>query len=120
MISEEDQVHFNNIVNSINEIDNYTEHLDFNQFRQEEEIQGNVARNLQMIGDAANLLSDEVRDKYGYVDYNVLISLKNAGFNVEMERDPTVIWQIIKNDLPAIKDDVLTATEEINREQDLS
>ena len=120
MTKQEDQVHLNNIVNSINEIDSYVTNLDYNMFVQAEEIQGTVARNLQMIGDAASLLSDDVRDRFGYIDFNVLINLKNAVYNIEMERDPHVLWHIIINDLPVIKDDILTATEEINREEDLS
>lgn len=120
MATQEDQVHLNNIANAIGEIDSYVENINFNQFQREEDIQAAVARNLQMIGDAASLLSDEVKDNYGYIDFNVLIGLKNSIYNIEMERDRHLLWSIIENDLPIIRDDVLTATEEINREEDLS
>lgn len=120
MATQEDQVHLNNIVTSINEIDSYTQHMDYNQFGRDEETQAVVGRNLRMIGDAASLLTDEVKDRFGYIDYNVLIGLKNATYNIEMERDPNILWNILQNDLPVIKDDILTATEEINREEDLS
>ncbi|MFW5760362.1 MAG: DUF86 domain-containing protein [Cyclobacteriaceae bacterium] len=120
MVSQEDQVHLNNIVNSISEIDSYIMYLDYNQFLKEEQIQGNVARNLQMIGSAAGLLSDEVKDQYGYVDFDALLTLKNAAYNVEYEQGTGLIWQIATEDLPRLKEDILTATEEINRNEDLS
>lgn len=120
MVSQEDQVHLNNIVNSISEIDSYIMYLDYNQFLKEEQIQGTVARNLQMIGSAAGLLSDEVKDQYAYVDFDALLSLKNAAYNVEYEQGTGLIWQIATEDLPRLKEDILTATEEINRNEDLS
>jgi len=120
MVNQEDQVHLNNIINSIAEIDGYIMNLDYNQFMKEEQIQGNVARNLQMIGTAVGLLSDEVKDQYAYVDFDTLLSLKNAAYNVEYEQGTGLIWQIATEDLPRLKDDILTATEEINRNEDLS
>lgn len=119
MAFEEDQVHLNNIVQAINEIDGYVEHMDLNEFLTDEEAQGVVSRNLQMIGEAASLLSDELKDGYGYVDFNVLVSLKNTGYNTETERSPQLLWDIIKNDLPIVKEDIFSVTEEISREEDL-
>lgn len=120
MATQEDQVHLNNIINAINEIDAYVAHMDFNMFSREEETQSVVARNLQMIGDAASLLSDEIKDQYAYVDFNVLIGLKNANYDKEMELDHHFLWSIIENDLPLIRDDISRASEEIDREEDLS
>jgi uncharacterized protein with HEPN domain len=120
MAYEEDQVHLQNIINSITEIESYTENMDLNQFLIDEETQAVVGRNLQMIGDAASLLSDELKDGYGYVDYNVLIGLKNSLYNIEVERDGRLLWDIIENDLPFIKEDIFAVTEEISREDDLS
>jgi uncharacterized protein with HEPN domain len=120
MAFQEDQVHLQNIINSINEIESYTENMDLNQFLIDEETQAVVGRNLQMIGDAAFMLSDELKDGYGYVDFNVLIGLKNSLYNIEVERDGRLLWDIIENDLPIIKEDIYTVTEEISREEDLS
>jgi uncharacterized protein with HEPN domain len=120
MSIQEDQVHLNNIITSINEIDSYVENMDLNQFLIDEETQSVVGRNLQMIGDAASMLSDELKDEYGYVDYNVLISLKITLYNIEAERDAGILWDIIQNDLPIIKEDIFAVTEEIGRKEDLS
>jgi len=120
MASEEDQLHLTNIINSINEIDSYGKHLDYNQFVQEEEARTSIIMNLQMIGDAASNLTDEFKDKYGYVDYDVLVNLKFAAYNNATEIDPHSVWAIIKEDLPRIRDDVASASEALNREEDLS
>lgn len=119
MATQEDMVHLSNIINSINEIDGYVGGMEYNQFILDEDTQSVVARNLQMIGDAASMLSDEVKDEYAYVDFNVLIGLKNANYDKEMELDRHFIWNVIENDLPIIRDDVSRASEEIDREEDL-
>lgn len=118
MPNVEDQIHLNNIITAINEIDGYTENMDMNQFLTDEETQGVVSRNLQMIGEAASLLSDELKEEYGHIDFEVLVGLKNSWFNVEVERHG-VLWDIIENDLPVIKEDVFAINEELSRDEDL-
>ena len=120
MATQEDMAHLNNIVNAINEIDGYVGGMDYNQCARDEETQGVAARNLQMIGDAAGMLTDEVKDEYGYVDFNVLIGLKNANYDKELELDHHFLWNIIENDLPFIRDDIARVSEEIDREEDLT
>ncbi|SDK33475.1 Uncharacterized conserved protein, contains HEPN domain [Catalinimonas alkaloidigena] len=117
MTREEDQIHLNNIANCIQEIEAYTEGMDFNNFVQEEEVKASVVQNLQMIGEAATLLSDEFKEQFTAIELDTLDGLRNAHYNDEMEIDHHSLWGIIQNDLPLIRDIVGTASEQLDNEE---
>jgi uncharacterized protein with HEPN domain len=115
-MQEEDQIHLNNISSMINEIEAYVEGMDYNQFSQEESIRQSVAVNLQQIGEAADLLSDEFKEDFTEIDYNVLDTLKRAKFDEALEVDHRQIWNVIQNDLPEVRNLVETRSEQMDRE----
>lgn len=114
MRPEEDQVHMNNIVRCIQEIDGYTQGMSQDRFNKDENVQAAVGRNLQMIGNAAQMLSKEFKIYYSDIDFKVLESLRFASFNVEMEFNQSGMWDIVKNDLPVFKDALVTISSQMN------
>ena len=121
-MKEEDQVHLTNIANYVNEIDSYVQGMDYQQFVDEEEVRITVMENLQHIGQASSLLSEEYTSNFTAVDIQVLDTLKSAKFNDGLEIDFHGVWSIIKNDLPIFRDTILTDTErmDIPDDDDLS
>lgn len=121
-MKEEDQVHLTNIANYINEIESYTQGMDYQQFADEEEVRVTVMENLQHIGQATALLSDEYMEQFTAVDLQVLEAFKGAKFSDALEIDYRPTWNIIQNDLPLFRDMVLTDSErmDIPDEDDLS
>lgn len=117
MNTEVDQLHLNTIVNSIHEIEGYTEGMNYNDFSREEETQAIVARNLQVIAEASRQLSTEFKTFYNDIDFRVLENLAYASYNVEVEHGFQVIWSIIENDLPIFRDTILTISSEMNSTQ---
>ena len=117
MRKEEDQVHLNNINDAIQEIYGYVQGMDYNGFVQEEEVRSSVVRNLQMIGEAVTLLSDEFKENFTAIDLEVLNGLRNAGYNNEMEIDPHGLWSIIQSDLSVISDQINVASEQLDEEE---
>ena len=117
-MKEEDQVHLTNIANYINEIESYVQGMDYRQFADEEEVRITVMENLQHIGQAASLLSDEYTNQFTAVDIQVLETLKNAKFNDSLEIDYRPVWSIIQNDLPVFRDLILTDTEQMDIPED--
>lgn len=121
-MKEEDQVHLTNIANYINEIEAYVEGMDYQQFVDEEEVRITVMENLQHIGQATALLSDEYLEQYTAVDLQVLEAFKGAKYSDGLEIDFHPTWSIIQNDLPLFRDIILTDTErmDIPDDDDLS
>lgn len=121
-MKEEDQVHLTNIANYINEIESYTQGMDYQQFADEEEVRITVMENLQHIGQATALLSDEYTEQFTAVDIQVLEAFKGAKFSDALEIDYRPTWSVIQNDLPLFRDIVLTDSErmDIPDDDDLS
>ncbi len=113
-MKEEDQVHLTNIANYINEIEAYVAGMDYQQFADEEEVRITVMENLQHIGQATALLSDEYLEQYTAVDIQVLEVFKGAKFSDGLEIDFRPTWSIIQNDLPLFRDKILTDTERMD------
>jgi uncharacterized protein with HEPN domain len=62
--------------------------------------------NFIVIGEAVGKLSDDVKKKYGRIDWQKIYSLRNIiahhyfGINVD------IVWQIITTDLPKLKTEI--------------
>ncbi len=115
---EEDEIHVNNIINCINEIEGYVEGMTYEDFSNEEEVRLSVVSNLQEIGEAATLLSDEFVSQFSDVDMRVLESLKRAKFDEHVEMDYRPVWNVISGDLPAFRDMLSSASEQMNFDDD--
>ena len=96
--------------------------MDYQDFVDEEEVRITVMENLQHIGQAVDLLSDEYMEQYTAVDMQVLEAFKGAKYSDGLEIDFHPTWSIIQNDLPMFRDIILTDTErmDIPDDDDLS
>ncbi|UII24140.1 HepT-like ribonuclease domain-containing protein [Fulvivirga ligni] len=111
---EEQQLHLNNIIKGIEEVVELTRELDYHQFTQEEQVKEEVYSNLQMVGQAAYELSIN-SDNAGDLNFetDILSGFRNARYNDEMEVDHQMIWGIIENDLPIIRDEAIEASAQL-------
>jgi uncharacterized protein with HEPN domain len=106
----DDKARLLDIAKSIDEVEGTVAGMKFEDFIKETDVRDDVAYMLQEIGGAARLLSQEFKDSYGDIDWDVLINLRFATYDQEMEIDPNALWYVIENDLPLIKDQVLQIT----------
>jgi uncharacterized protein with HEPN domain len=114
---EEDRIHLLGIADSIREIQGYLGRADYDTYAQREDIRESVIGQLNQIGGAAAMLSDEFKDKYADVDWDVLKGLQYAHFDQELELDLHPQWHIVKNDLPIVMDDIMDLLTTIEREE---
>ncbi|MFA5111096.1 MAG: HepT-like ribonuclease domain-containing protein, partial [Desulfobaccales bacterium] len=62
-----------------------------------------VIRNLEIIGEAARRLPEEIRIKFPDVEWHKIISLRNILIHEYPGIDLETIWDIIENKLPPVK-----------------
>ncbi len=99
-VNEEDKVHLTSMIDSINEILGYVGRANYSDYSQREDIREQVSAQMSQIGGAAALLSDEFKDQYRDMDWDVLKGLQYAHFDLELELDAHPQWHIVKEDLP--------------------
>lgn len=74
-------------------------------FMRERLIQDAVIRNFEIIGEAANRLSVELRGHEG-VPWSRIIAFRNRLIHGYWSVDLLLVWDVITNDLPLLKNEV--------------
>ena len=61
-----------------------------------------VARYFEILGEAANRLSDELKDRYPNVPWRVATALRNALIHDYVKIKYSELWDTAKNDIPVL------------------
>lgn len=62
-----------------------------------------MIRNLQVIGEAANHLSDDTRAQAPEIPWEIVRGMRNFLVHVYFDIDPEIVWQAITNDIDPLK-----------------
>jgi len=66
-----------------------------------------VLRNLEIIGEAANNIPRETQNNYPHIPWNRMIGLRNIVTHAYFGIDLSIIWTIIKVNLPETKSAII-------------
>lgn len=100
------RVYFQDILDAIQNIDEYTQGLDFGKFKDNKLIKDAVIRNLEIIGEAAKNIPEEIRNKYPQIKWREITGLRDILAHKYFEIDLEILWDILKNKLPELKDKI--------------
>ena len=98
-----DTVYLSHIWDAITQIEIYTAGLSYDQFSQTRLVQDGVIRQLEIIGEASRNLSDDFRDQHSELPWLQIIGLRNRLIHAYFEVNLGIIWDIVQNDLPPLK-----------------
>ena len=102
----DDALFLKHIFNAIGVIEEYTSDVTHLVFIQNGMIQDAVMRQLEIIGEAARNLSDEIRAEHPDVEWGQIIGMRNRLIHAYFQVDTELIWEIISIDLPLLKREV--------------
>jgi uncharacterized protein with HEPN domain len=88
------------IIDSSQKIMTYTEGLTYEQFVSDSRTVDAVIRNFEIIGEAANRLSEEFKDKYPEIEWHRIRGFRNRIVHDYSGIDFEIVWQIKENFLP--------------------
>jgi len=91
------------IYDAIDKIEERAAGISKEQFLQDDVIQDSVVRQFEILGEAINNLSDEIKEKYSQIEWNKAVGLRNALIHGYFDVDFEIVWGTIKNDLPDLK-----------------
>ena len=89
---------------SIEKIERYTEGMTQDSFQNDEKTTDAVVRNLEIIGEAASRMPDDFTDQHSEIEWVKIIGLRNRIVHEYFGVDLQIIWQILKKDLPSFKE----------------
>ena len=93
------KIYLADILEAVNNIRDYTNGLTFRDFASDRKTIDAVNRNFGIIGEAANRIPYEVKNKYPNIKWHRIIALRNIIIHDYTSIDLEIIWDIIKNRL---------------------
>lgn len=88
------------IIDSGDRILRYTENMTFDEFVSNELVIDGVIRNFEIIGEAANRLTDDFKDKYQDIDWHRIRGFRNRIVHDYVGIDFEIVWRIKETMLP--------------------
>ncbi len=82
------------ILDSAHKILDYTKDLSFENFITDSKTLDAVIRNFEIIGEAANRLPEEFKDKYPSIDWHRIRGFRNRIVHDYFGIDYAIVWQI--------------------------
>lgn len=90
------------ILASADKIRRYTAGMTFDQFTLDEKTTDAVARNFEIIGEAANRLSSDFKRQHPNIDWNRIRGFRNRIVHDYFGIDYSIVWKISENYLPKL------------------
>ncbi|MDW7973234.1 MAG: DUF86 domain-containing protein [Thermodesulfovibrio sp.] len=94
------------IFESIQKIEKYTENLSYDEFVTDEKTKDAVIRNLEIIGEAARQIPDNIKALISEIEWSKIIGLRNRIIHGYFAIEYEIIWQIVKKELPLLKAEI--------------
>ncbi len=102
-------IFLDHILQSIELIEDYTNDINKEDFLNTDFIQDAVIRRIKIIGESVKNLPQDFKDKYPEIPWETLANVRNVLENEEFDLD--VIWETVKNEIPALKTEILKINE---------
>jgi len=91
------------ILQAISFIREYVQDMDYKAFEADRKTQDAVIRNLEIIGEAARTVPDEVKDKAAEIEWYKIMALRNILIHEYFGVNLKIIWDVIQNKLNAVE-----------------
>jgi len=94
------------ILESIALIEKYVEGMDSKDFGKDRKTMDAVVRNLEIIGEAAKNIPDEITRKYKKIDWKGVVGLRNRIAHEYFGISVEIVWNIITQELSKLKEQI--------------
>lgn len=98
-----DKARLMHILEAINEIENYTSNVEFNEFVLNSMMRFACIKQMEIIGEASNHISQDIKVRFSTIEWSQITGMRNVFVHEYFGIDIRLVWEIIKNDLPELK-----------------
>ncbi len=108
------------MLESIKEIENYTTDVNYEAFMENSMLRFASIKQIEIIGEAANYITAETKMNFTEIQWRQIVGLRHILVHEYFGIDVNLIWQIIADDLPKLKEGILSAISTFDSELLLS
>ena len=105
-MKKDETVFLRHILDAIEMIEDYVQDMTENEFYSHSMAKDAVVREIEIIGKAANNISDEFQGKHPEIPWMEMISIRNRIAHEYFNVNFSVVWDTIHEDLPLLKEAV--------------
>jgi uncharacterized protein with HEPN domain len=98
-----DKARLEHILDAITEIENFAQGMDLDNFLTNTLFQSAITRQIEIIGEAANKLSDDIKEYYNNIEWRSIAGFRNILIHEYFDVDYILVWNIIKIKIPELK-----------------
>jgi uncharacterized protein with HEPN domain len=101
-------LYLEDILTSTNKIQNYVGNASFEELIADELKIDAIVRNFEIIGEASSNVPQEINAQYPFVEWRKIADFRNVLAHEYFGINYKIMWDIIKNKLPALQKDIQT------------
>lgn len=102
-----DKARLQHILDAIVEVESYVAQADSKEFMENSMMKFACIKQLEIIGEASNHISSKTRSDFPDVQWAQIVGMRNMFVHEYFGLDPHIVWDIVQNDLPELKETVL-------------
>lgn len=106
-----DETYISHIAEAIEKIEGYVGELTYEQFLKDNKTLDAVIRQLEIIGEVANNISEEFQNAHPELPWSKIISMRNRLIHEYFGVNEEIVWDTIEKKLPVLKKQI----EELSR-----
>lgn len=101
-----DKIRLKHILDAINEIHSYLISADRAIFLENSMMRFACIKQMEIIGEASNHLSTELKTRFSDIEWAQIVGMRNVFTHEYFGIDSNLVWEIIKNDIPELKEKI--------------
>ena len=97
------KLYLEDMLEATKRIEKYTRGITLQKLKKDTLVLDGIARNLEIIGEAAKNVPAQIREKHPEVEWKKIAGLRDILAHEYFGIDTEVVWDIVKDKLPALK-----------------
>jgi uncharacterized protein with HEPN domain len=107
----------NDILVSIQDVEEFTAGITFEEFLNDRKTTKAVIRSLEVLGEASKKISDDFKDQYPQIPWKRMTGMRDKLIHEYFGVDLEIVWNVAKEELPPIKPYFIQLVKEIENKK---
>ncbi len=103
------------ILTCIDNVQDFVARKNFDDMSSDKMLFYAVVKNIEIIGEAANCITKELRQRHSEVEWAVIIGMRHVLVHDYYNIDPKTAWKTATKDLPALRPQIAAILDEMNK-----
>ena len=110
-MKRDDSVYLSHILDSISQLEEYTEGLTKEEFLARWFVQDGTIRQIEIVGEAIKNVSETLKVRYPDIPWKEIAGMRDKLIHNYFGVDINAVWDAVKKDIPILNDEILKIME---------